>query len=98
MKADEAFSLPGRRAKAVEPVTLRTSPLRRIRSSRWAGWLFVLPALIAYAAFVLIPLAMSVQYSTLRWNGIGDSTFVGIDNYVRVLSDPDLVGIIANAF
>ena len=25
---------------------------------------------------------MTVQYSTLRWNGIGDSTFVGIDNYV----------------
>ena len=98
MKADEAFSLPGRRAEAVEPITLRTSPLRRIRSSRWAGWLFVLPALIAYAGFVLIPLAISVQYSTLRWNGIGDSTFVGIDNYVRVLSDPDLVGIIANAF
>jgi raffinose/stachyose/melibiose transport system permease protein len=58
----------------------------------------VLPALIAYTAFVLVPLALTAQYSTLRWNGIGESTFVGIDNYVRVLNDPDLLGTIVNAF
>jgi raffinose/stachyose/melibiose transport system permease protein len=58
----------------------------------------VLPALITYAAFVLVPLAMTVQYSTLRWNGIGESTFVGLDNYVRTLTDPKLLGVIANAF
>ena len=95
MKADEAFPLPGRRADTVPSATLRTSRWRGVRSSRWAGWLFVLPALVAYAAFVLVPLALTVQYSTLRWNGIGPSTFVGIDNYVRVLTDPDLLGIIA---
>jgi raffinose/stachyose/melibiose transport system permease protein len=47
---------------------------------------------------VLLPLVMTVQYSTLRWNGIGESTFVGIDNYVRTITDPDLVGVIVNAF
>jgi raffinose/stachyose/melibiose transport system permease protein len=76
----------------------RPSRWRKVRSSGWAGWLFVLPALIAYAAFVLLPLVLTVQYSTLRWNGIGPSEFVGVDNYVRVLTDPDLVGSIANAF
>ena len=33
--------------------------------------LFVLPALVMYGIFVLVPLAMTVQYSTLRWNGVG---------------------------
>lgn len=98
MKADQALSLPGRRADMVAPDLLRTSRWRGVRSSRWAGWLFVLPALIMYAAFVLLPLVLTVQYSTLRWNGIGESQFVGIDNYVRVVTDPDLVGIILNAF
>jgi raffinose/stachyose/melibiose transport system permease protein len=51
-----------------------------------------------YAAFVLLPLALTVYYSTLRWNGIGESTFIGVDNYVKVLTDEDLVGIILNAF
>ena len=76
----------------------RTPRSRGVRLRRWAGWLFVLPALVTYAAFVLVPLAMTVQYSTLRWNGIGESTFVGVDNYVRTLTDPTLLGIILNAF
>jgi raffinose/stachyose/melibiose transport system permease protein len=98
MKADQAFQLPGHVADTDVAVSLRTPPLRGVRSSRWAGWLFVLPALIVYAAFVLLPLAATVLYSTLRWNGISESTFVGIDNYVTVITDDDLVGIILNAF
>ena len=72
--------------------------MRGVRRARWSGWLFVLPALVMYGAFVLIPLILTVQYSTLRWNGIGPQRFVGVNNYVNVLTDPDLVGIIVNAF
>ncbi len=62
------------------------------------GWLFLLPALIMYAAFVLIPLLMSIQYSFLRWDGIGPMTFVGLRNFQTVLEDPDLLETILNAF
>ena len=98
MKADQAFQLPGHGAGSDVAASLRTPRWRGVRSSRWAGWLFVLPALIVYAAFVLLPLAATVFYSTLRWNGISESTFVGLDNYVTVITDDDLVGIILNAF
>lgn len=94
MKADQA--IPAARAEVSD--RLRSSRIRGGRRRRWAGWLFVLPALITYAAFVLVPLAMTVQYSTLRWNGIGESTFVGLDNYVRTVTDPTLLGVIGNAF
>jgi len=63
-----------------------------------AGWLFVLPALVMYGAFVLVPLAITLFYSTLRWNGIGPWEFVGFDNYTKTLTDPDLYGTIINAF
>jgi len=62
------------------------------------GWLFVLPALIAYAVFVLQPLILTVWYSLYRWNGIGPATFVGLSNYVTVFDDPDLIQTILNAF
>lgn len=62
------------------------------------GWLFVLPALVMYALFVLLPLLLSVRYSFFRWDGIGSMTWVGLDNYARVLEDPDLLGTIFNAF
>ncbi|MEZ4672523.1 MAG: sugar ABC transporter permease [Anaerolineae bacterium] len=70
---------------------------KRIRRDTAIGWLFVLPALIMYAAFVLVPLLMSVQYSFFRWNGITAMTWVGLRNYASVLEDPDLLGTIFNA-
>lgn len=62
------------------------------------GWLFVLPALIMYSVFVLLPLFLSIQYSFFRWDGIGTMTWVGFNNYASVLKDSDLVGTIFNAF
>lgn len=68
------------------------------RKARLTALLFVLPAFTAYAVFVLAPLVMSLYYSTLRWDGIGKARFNGLANYVTVLTDPDLISIIGNAF
>jgi raffinose/stachyose/melibiose transport system permease protein len=81
-------------------VVKRGSPARRagLRAPSWVGWLFVAPALLVYAVFVLRPFALTFQYSMYRWDGIGPSTWVGLDNYVTVFTDPDLYGTIVNAF
>jgi raffinose/stachyose/melibiose transport system permease protein len=76
----------------------RIFPQRRVRRETIVGWLFVLPALLMYAAFVLLPLLLSIQYSFFRWDGIGSMTWVGLKNYATVLDDPDLLGTIFNAF
>ncbi|NEM92022.1 carbohydrate ABC transporter permease [Galbitalea soli] len=68
------------------------------RRGTLVGWLFAAPALIAYCAFVIYPLLTGLQYSFYRWNGVGPSEWVGINNYVRVFTDPDLLGSIRNAF
>jgi len=81
-----------------------TPPVRRRRGSTAArrallvGWLFVLPALAVYIAFVIYPLITGVQYSFYKWNGVGPSEWVGFANYLRVFTDPDLLGSIGNAF
>ena len=62
------------------------------------GWLFVLPALLMYAAFVLQPLVLTIQYSLYRWDGVAPATWVGLSNYKAVLTDPNLLGTIINAF
>jgi len=62
------------------------------------GWLFVLPALLMYAVFVLYPFLLSIQYSFYRWNGIGPMTWVGLHNYETVLEVPNLLETISNAF
>jgi raffinose/stachyose/melibiose transport system permease protein len=74
------------------------STKKGIRRDTIIGWLFVVPALLMYAVFVLLPLLMSIQYSFFRWNGITAMTWVGLKNYATVLEDPDLLGTIFNAF
>ncbi|WFE65396.1 sugar ABC transporter permease [Micromonospora sp. WMMD714] len=86
-----------------------TSPGRTPRRSSarahrpwWAraggtGWLFVLPAVLMYAAFVLRPLVLTIQYSFYNWNGIGVARWAGLDNYLTVFTDGDLLKIIGNA-
>lgn len=83
---------------AAERQTNRLPHKRGSRRGTLAAWLFIAPAFIAYASFVLIPLAMSLYYSMLSWDGIGDASFNGLANYVTVLTDADLLQIIGNAF
>jgi raffinose/stachyose/melibiose transport system permease protein len=71
---------------------------RGIRRQTLIAWLFIAPALAFYSVFVLWPLALSLWYSFFRWDGIGPMTWKGLDNYVRVLTDPRLSGTIVNAF
>ncbi|MEF2964484.1 sugar ABC transporter permease [Paenibacillus sp. M1] len=51
---------------------------------------FVLPALLFYVIFFLVPAAGGVWYSLTNWNGLTRSySFVGLDNYVEVFKqDP----------
>ena len=56
------------------------------------------PALVMYGLFVLQPLALTVQYSLYRWDGVGPATWVGLANYASVLSEPRLVETLFNAF
>lgn len=84
------------------PAALSVS--RRIQINKWArreafvAWLFVLPALIMYAIFVLVPFLLTIWYSFYKWNGTGPMTWVGLQNYVTVFQVPNLIGTIFNAF
>ncbi|GAB4517267.1 MAG: sugar ABC transporter permease [Anaerolineae bacterium] len=71
---------------------------QRVSREAIFGWLFVMPALIMYAVFVLVPFILSIRYSFFRWDGIGEMTWVGLRNYTTILEDPDLLGTIINAF
>jgi raffinose/stachyose/melibiose transport system permease protein len=79
------------------PETAKATSRARRRGGPWIAWLFAAPAVLAYAVFVLVPMARTVQYSFYQWDGIGSSPWVGLDNYVRVFSDPELSGTIVNA-
>ncbi len=98
-----ARPLPGRRGAAPEhdpsSVEGRRRALRARRLRRgWVALLMVLPAAAFYGVFVIQSIARTVQYSFYEWNGVTASTWVGFDNYVEIVRDPELFGSIVNAF
>lgn len=61
------------------------------------GILFILPFCIFYAAFQLFPIIYSFGLSFFSWNGIGEKTFVGLANYIKIFTkDPYFLKSIGN--
>lgn len=57
--------------------------------SRLSVLVFLLPPVLLFGAGVLLPIIQSLVLSFFKWDGITDMQFVGIDNYVKMLSaDP----------
>lgn len=86
------------RGTSTTSIPRRPARQRAGRSGWLIGWLYALPALVAYGTFVLYPLGVAVQYSLYEWNGIGPSTWVGLSNYARILTEPERLATIGNAF
>ncbi|MFE9708322.1 carbohydrate ABC transporter permease [Streptomyces sp. NPDC005930] len=60
---------------------------RHPRSTGYA--VFLTPGLLLSLLFLVVPLVMTFYYSLTAWQGIGDPTFVGLDNYTRLFQDAD---------
>ena len=59
------------------------TPTRRI-SKQWVPWIFMAPALILFSLYVLYPIADSFMLSFYSWDGLGDKTWIGFDNYIQL--------------
>ncbi|OCT12877.1 hypothetical protein A8709_21330 [Paenibacillus pectinilyticus] len=60
---------------------------------KWFG--FLLPALIFYLVFFLIPTLSSAYYSLTDWDGV-TSTFIGLDNFKELFRDTMIVTTFRN--
>ncbi|MFF2481150.1 carbohydrate ABC transporter permease [Paenibacillus sp. NPDC058071] len=56
-----------------------------LRVSKWTIALFVLPCLLIYVCFVFVPILVNLYSGLLDWNGIGESSFVGLKNFHTML-------------
>ena len=65
--------------------SLRSS---RIRSIRVTATVFLLPALLVLAVFIVYPIIDSFATSTMRWNIMrGNKSFIGIDNWKHLIAN-----------
>ncbi|MFD7250929.1 carbohydrate ABC transporter permease [Streptomyces sp. NPDC059895] len=88
-----ARSRPGRPADAGR-AGARPSPLAARR--RKLFWPLLLPAAAVYVVFFAGPSLYTLWLSLNEWAGAGPMSFVGLDNYRRLLQDPTFHHAFAN--
>lgn len=63
--------------------------------ARWA-YLFLAPWIIGFLLFQAGPMIASLVLSFTNWDAINPPTFAGLDNYRRLMSDPDVALSLGN--
>lgn len=51
--------------------------------------MYVLPALLLIMVLIYVPIVLTGYYGLMRWDGIGEMTYIGFENYTRLLTDQD---------
>ncbi|WP_331714972.1 carbohydrate ABC transporter permease [Auraticoccus cholistanensis] len=62
-------------------------PRRRLRGDAPAAWALLAPSLAGILAFLVLPILVVVWLSLSRWDLLSPIRFVGLDNWVEVLTD-----------
>ena len=60
--------------------------MKKLYSNKLTILLFLLPALILFVGVLIAPIAMSGYYSFFDWNGFGEKTFIGFENYKELFT------------
>lgn len=74
---------------ALSPNTSSQAALKRKNFFRKkvVPWLFVAPVFSIYLLVIIGPSISAFYYSLTDWNGVGQATFIGLDNYTNILGD-----------
>ncbi|MBP1993957.1 carbohydrate ABC transporter permease [Paenibacillus eucommiae] len=85
--------------KPVREKTKPSSPLALTRNWRghlW-GYFFILPNLLLTLVFFVYPLIDTIKLSFYD-AGLGESTFIGLDNYIEIFKDSTFLHSLKNTF
>ncbi|MCU1527585.1 MAG: binding-protein-dependent transport system inner rane component [Frondihabitans sp.] len=79
------------------PVLARV-PKRNGLIAYWREYVSIAPFFIVFACFSIIPLGYAAYLSTQKWDGIGTSKYVGLDQWTRLFTSGDFWYAAGNTF
>jgi multiple sugar transport system permease protein len=88
-------SAPGRVATASPAPPRRFQGRHFQRHRQRAGLFFVLPLLLVWGVFLILPICETAYYSLTQWDGL-QATWNGIGNYLSLLHSPDFGNVLTN--
>jgi multiple sugar transport system permease protein len=82
-----------------------TQPKRNIAHARWnilkqnlIAYSFILPNLLGFAMFTLVPMVFSLALAFMNWDGANVVTFAGLDNFRQLIRDETFRIALVNTF
>lgn len=69
-----------------------------LNKQSYAGYIFILPALVGTFIFVIIPICCSFMLSFTKWDLLNDISFVGLQNYKEIFTEQVFLKILLNTF
>jgi cellobiose transport system permease protein len=85
---------PSTKAKA----PARNSSVRVGTRERLAPYAYIAPFFVIFAVFGLFPLLFTFYIALFDWNPIGEHTFVGLDNFSKLVGDERFWNALRNTF
>ena len=81
---------------------VRSVPRKKSLGSRiWGArqaYLFLMPLLAGLLIFHYFPFFSGLYHSLFDWDAVGKATFIGLDNFKELFSDPDFLSTIPTLF
>lgn len=59
----------------------------KANQQRLAPWLFLAPGVAMFLIYVIWPIFQSINISFYAWDGLGEKTWVGVENYIELMDD-----------
>ena len=60
------------------------------------AWLFLLPNLVGFLLFVVIPIIASLILSFYRWDLMSSPSFIGFGNFIRLFNESSFKTVLIN--
>ncbi|PSK98691.1 raffinose/stachyose/melibiose transport system permease protein [Haloactinopolyspora alba] len=64
-----------------------TSTPARVDARRRGYWIYLLPGGVLFLAVIVIPFVMNVALSFTEWPGVGEISWIGLENYTELFAD-----------
>lgn len=61
--------------------------MNKVMSNKLIIAMYVFPALLLILVLIYIPIVLTGYYGLMKWDGIGEMSFIGLENYTKLLSD-----------
>lgn len=66
--------------------------------SKLTIFLFLLPALIIFSIYMVVPVLLTTYYSLFEWEGFGGKLFIGLNNWIELAQDEVFHQAVLNNF